>query len=80
MLAQCSAAAEKAAKAATQNTAAPVEVVRSPIRTLFSRDYRSIRFVNLLLTIGGMMSTSAFQREQRRPRAVHKAFQPHDIW
>jgi MHS family proline/betaine transporter-like MFS transporter len=46
-------AAEKAAKAATQNTAAPVEVVRSPIRTLFSRDYRSILFVNLLLTIGG---------------------------
>ncbi|MFM0071997.1 MFS transporter [Paraburkholderia sediminicola] len=46
-------AAEKAAKAAMQNTAAPVEVVRSPIRTLFSRDYRSILFVNLLLTIGG---------------------------
>ncbi|MDE1004456.1 MAG: MFS transporter [Paraburkholderia fungorum] len=46
-------AAEKAAKAAMQNTAEPVEVVRSPIRTLFSRDYRSILFVNLLLTIGG---------------------------
>lgn len=46
-------AAEKAAKAAVQNTAEPVEVVRSPIRTLFSRDYRSILFVNLLLTIGG---------------------------
>ncbi|KFX61339.1 MFS transporter [Paraburkholderia fungorum] len=46
-------AAEKAAKAAMQNTATPVEVVRSPIRTLFSRDYRSILFVNLLLTIGG---------------------------
>jgi MHS family proline/betaine transporter-like MFS transporter len=46
-------AAEKAAMAAMQNTAAPVEVVRSPIRTLFSRDYRSILFINLLLTIGG---------------------------
>ncbi|MDT8841378.1 MFS transporter [Paraburkholderia fungorum] len=46
-------AAEKAAKAAMQNTAEPAEVVRSPIRTLFSRDYRSILFVNLLLTIGG---------------------------
>lgn len=46
-------AAEKAAKAAMQNTGAPVQVVRSPIRTLFSRDYRSILFVNLLLTIGG---------------------------
>jgi MFS family permease len=32
---------------------APVEVVRSPVRTLFSRDYRSILFVNLLLTVGG---------------------------
>ncbi|NML99106.1 MFS transporter [Paraburkholderia sp. RP-4-7] len=42
-----------AEKAAMQNTAAPVEVVRSPIRTLFSRDYRSILFINLLLTIGG---------------------------
>jgi MFS family permease len=46
-------AAEKAAKAARENAGAPVEVVRSPIRTLFSRDYRSILFVNLLLTIGG---------------------------
>ena len=32
---------------------AAVEVARSPIRTLFSRDYRSVLFVNLLLTIGG---------------------------
>jgi MHS family proline/betaine transporter-like MFS transporter len=47
-------AAEKAARAAADGTRnAPVEVVRSPIRTLFSRDYRSILFVNLLLTIGG---------------------------
>jgi MFS family permease len=47
-------AAEKAARAAADKTRnAPVEVVRSPIRTLFSRDYRSILFVNLLLTIGG---------------------------
>jgi MHS family proline/betaine transporter-like MFS transporter len=36
---------------------------RSPIRTLFSRDYRSILFVNLLLTIGagsGYYLTSGF--------------------
>ncbi|WP_223957361.1 MFS transporter [Paraburkholderia sabiae] len=46
-------AAEKAAKAAAQHRNAPVEIVRSPLRTLFSRDYRSILFVNLLLTIGG---------------------------
>ncbi|HEY2022918.1 MFS transporter, partial [Paraburkholderia sp.] len=47
-------AAEKAARAAADKTRdAPVEVVRSPIHTLFSRDYRSILFVNLLLTIGG---------------------------
>ncbi|WP_027802651.1 MFS transporter [Paraburkholderia dilworthii] len=49
-------AAEKAAKAAAASTSAvkaPVEVVRSPVRTLFSRDYRSILLVNLLLTIGG---------------------------
>ncbi|MDR5749022.1 MFS transporter [Caballeronia sp. LZ029] len=46
-------AAEKAAKAATQLKGAPVEVVRSPLKTLFSRDYRKILFVNLLLTIGG---------------------------
>jgi MFS transporter, MHS family, proline/betaine transporter len=46
-------AAEKAAKAAAQKHDAPVEIVRSPVRTLFSRDYRSILFVNLLLTIGG---------------------------
>jgi MFS family permease len=47
-------AAEKAARAAADKTRnAPIEVVRSPIRTLFSRDYRSILFVNLLLTIGG---------------------------
>jgi len=43
--------AEKAAKAAQHGSAAPV--VRSPLRTLFSRDYRSILFMNLLLTIGG---------------------------
>lgn len=46
-------AAEKAAKAAAQLKSAPVEVVRSPLKTLFSRDYRKILFVNLLLTIGG---------------------------
>ncbi|WP_250537359.1 MFS transporter [Caballeronia sp. AZ10_KS36] len=45
-------AAEKAAKAAQVKTG-PVEVVRSPIRTLFSREYRGVLFVNLLLTIGG---------------------------
>ena len=36
-----------------QIAGAPVEVVRSPLKTLFSRDYRKILFVNLLLTIGG---------------------------
>ncbi|MEP9324748.1 MFS transporter [Paraburkholderia phymatum] len=46
-------AAEKAAKAAAQHRHAPVEIVRSPLRTLFSRDFRSILFVNLLLTVGG---------------------------
>ncbi|MFL9901319.1 MFS transporter [Paraburkholderia fungorum] len=46
-------AAEKAAKAAAQIKSAPVEVVRSPLKTLFSHDYRKILFVNLLLTIGG---------------------------
>src|ERR1700757_315357 len=46
-------AAEKAARAADLTRPAPVDVIRSPIRTLFSRDYRSILFVNLLLTIGG---------------------------
>jgi MHS family proline/betaine transporter-like MFS transporter len=51
-------AAEKAAKAAAIASRdgisnAPAEVVRSPLRTLFSRDYRSILLVNLLLTIGG---------------------------
>ena len=59
-------AQEKAAKAAAAAVAAasgngngnatgsaPVEIVRSPLRTLFSRDYRSILLVNLLLTIGG---------------------------
>jgi MFS family permease len=46
-------AAEKAAKAAAQVKSAPVEIVRSPLKTLFSRDYRKILFVNLLLTIGG---------------------------
>ncbi|MEZ0604608.1 MFS transporter, partial [Paraburkholderia sp. IW21] len=45
--------AEKAAKAAAQVKGAAVEVVRSPLKTLFSRDYRKILFVNLLLTIGG---------------------------
>src|ERR1700693_3198896 len=46
-------AAEKAAKAANRDPSVPVEVIRSPIRTLFSREYRGILFVNLLLTIGG---------------------------
>jgi MFS family permease len=46
-------AAEKAAKAAAQRRDGSVDIVRSPLRTLFSRDFRSILFVNLLLTIGG---------------------------
>lgn len=45
-------AADKAAKAAA-GRGAPTEIVRSPLNTLFSRDYRSILFVNLLLTVGG---------------------------
>jgi MFS family permease len=40
----------QAAKAAKAARATPT---RSPLRTLFSRDYRSILLVNLLLTIGG---------------------------
>lgn len=35
-----------------QNSGTSVEVVRAPNRTLFSRDYRAILFVNLLLAIG----------------------------
>jgi len=47
-------AAEKAAKAAQASPRpAAAGVVRSPLATLFSRDYRSTLFVNLLLTIGG---------------------------
>jgi MFS family permease len=46
-------AAEKAAKAAAQVRSMPAEIVRSPLKTLFSRDYRNILLVNLLLTIGG---------------------------
>ncbi len=46
-------AAEKAANATAQVKSASVEVARSPIRTLFSREYRSVLIVNLLLTIGG---------------------------
>ena len=46
-------AAEKAARAADADRAVPVQVVRSPLRTLLSREYRPILFVNLLLTIGG---------------------------
>ena len=49
-------AAEKTAKAAANaqpNNSAPVEIVRSPLRTLFSKDYRSILLINLFLTIGG---------------------------
>ena len=46
-------AAEKAAKAANGDPSVPVEVIRSPIKMLFSSDYRGILLVNLLLTIGG---------------------------
>lgn len=46
-------AAEKAAKAAAQVESATDDAPRSPIRTLFSREYRSVLFANLLLTIGG---------------------------
>lgn len=46
-------AAEKARKAANRDSSTPVEVIRSPVKTLFSRDYRGVLFVNLLLTIGG---------------------------
>jgi MFS transporter, MHS family, proline/betaine transporter len=46
-------AAEKAAKVAAGNPDTLIALARSPVRTLFSRDYRSILLVNLLLTIGG---------------------------
>ncbi|WP_158903619.1 MFS transporter [Burkholderia sp. L27(2015)] len=46
-------AAQKRARAAASDGAAPGALIRSPLRTLFSRDYRSILLVNLLLTIGG---------------------------
>jgi MHS family proline/betaine transporter-like MFS transporter len=46
-------AAEKAEKAAQAVQQGAQRVVRSPLATLFSREYRSILFVNLLLTIGG---------------------------
>jgi MFS family permease len=36
-----------------QEAKAKAKAKRSPLRTLFSRDYRSILMVNLLLTIGG---------------------------
>lgn len=36
-----------------QATKAQARAKRSPLKALFSRDYRSILFVNLLLTIGG---------------------------
>jgi MFS family permease len=46
-------AEQKRLKAAAAGANAPVEVIRSPVRTLFSKDFRSILLVNLLLTIGG---------------------------
>lgn len=46
-------AADKAARAAQQAQSASVEVIHSPLRTLFSREYRNVLLVNLLLTIGG---------------------------
>ena len=46
-------AAQKRARLAASDGAVPGAVIRSPLRTLFSRDYRSILLVNLLLTIGG---------------------------
>jgi len=46
-------AAQKRARTATPDPTMPAAVIRSPLRTLFSRDYRSILLVNLLLTIGG---------------------------
>jgi MHS family proline/betaine transporter-like MFS transporter len=46
-------AAEKAARALNRDPSVPVEVIRSPLKTLFSREFRGILFVNLLLTTGG---------------------------
>jgi MHS family proline/betaine transporter-like MFS transporter len=46
-------AAQKRARTAASDQSVPAAVIRSPLRTLFSRDYRSILLVNLLLTIGG---------------------------
>ena len=47
--------AKARAKAANATAAAPAAGAKavSPVRTLFSRDYRNILLVNLLLTIGG---------------------------
>ena len=46
-------AEQKKLKAAAAGANAPVMVIRSPLRTLFSKEFRSILLVNLLLTIGG---------------------------
>ncbi|OZI67260.1 MFS transporter [Bordetella genomosp. 11] len=46
-------AAEKAARAAQARLEHATQIPVSPLRTLFSPDYRGILFVNLLLTIGG---------------------------
>src|SRR5271155_835084 len=46
-------AEQKKLNAAAAGANAPVEVIRSPVRTLFSKSFRSILMVNLLLTIGG---------------------------
>jgi MFS family permease len=46
-------AAEKAARAEQARRQGTVDLTRSPLRTLFSRDYRAVLGVNLLLTVGG---------------------------
>ncbi|ANN78619.1 MFS transporter [Bordetella flabilis] len=46
-------AAEKAARAEQARRQGTVDLARSPVRTLFSRDYRAVLGVNLLLTAGG---------------------------
>jgi MHS family proline/betaine transporter-like MFS transporter len=46
-------AEQKRLAAAARGAKGEVTVIRSPLKTLFSRDYRKILMVNLLLTIGG---------------------------
>ena len=70
---------EKAAKAAAIASRdgisnAPAEIVRSPLRTLFSRDYRSILLINLLLTIGGGSVAWNATRAETSPAVIGRSW------